>query len=55
MNVFPVAMRSSFFATAALLFVGLVSSARAQTQAIPYQGKLFQDGRPANGSYDLRY
>ena len=48
-------MRSSFFATAALLFVGLVSSARAQTQAIPYQGKLFQDGRPANGSYDLRY
>ena len=55
MNVFPVAMRSSFFATAALLFVGLVSSARAATLAIPYQGKLFQDGRPANGSYDLRY
>src|SRR5262245_48513581 len=47
-------MKTRCFLTMAFLLLGM-TQAWAQTTAFTYQGKLADNGSPANGSYDLRF
>src|SRR5262245_5960880 len=47
-------MKTRIFLTVVLLLCG-VNHALAQTTAFTYQGKLTDNGSPANGNYDLKF